>query len=179
MDGGPHLLISSLPDDFLQRLNVVLCFRRRLDDPCIDHCNLFEQIGPELVIRRMKVDRPLHYMAGGYRGLVSRISVIGPNNWRIKCLKAMSESLLRTQNISPRVSPCFGRVDNLIKSASTLHSSKFHIATYLSEHLISFIEVLEQDGDLAFIGTPGQEFAKSSLHALHFCGFECDRTEFF
>lgn len=91
----------------------------------------------------------------------------------------MSQSLLCTQNISPRVSPRFGRVDNLINSISTSHSSKINITTYLSEHLVSFIEVLEQHSDLGFIGSPGQKFAKSSLHALHFCGSECDRTDFF
>ena len=179
VDGGPHLLISSLSDDFLHWLNAVLRFRRRFYDPCIDHCDLFKQIRPELVIRRVKVDRPLHYMAGGYRRLVSRIIVIGPNNWRIKCLEAVSESLLCTQNIPPRVSPYFGRVDDLINSVLTSHLSKNSIATYLGEHLVSFIEVFEQYGDLGFIGTPGQEFAKPPLHALHFCSFECDRTDFF
>ena len=121
VDGGPHLLVSSLPDDFLHWLNAVLRFRGRLDDPCIDHCDLFKQICPELVIRRVKIDRPLHYMAGGYRRLVPRIILIGPNDWSIKCLKAVSESLLCTQNIPPRVSPCFGRVDDLIDSVSTSH----------------------------------------------------------
>ena len=119
VDGGPHLLISSLPDDFLHWLNAVFRFRRRLDDPCIDHCYLFQQIGSKLVIRRVKVHRPLHYMTGCDTRLVCRIVLVGPNNWRIKCLKAMSESLLCTQNVSPRVSPCFGRVDNLINQVST------------------------------------------------------------
>lgn len=179
VDGGPHLFISSLPDHFLHWLNAVLRFCRRFDDPCIDHCDLLKQICPELVIRRVKVDRPLHHMAGGCRRLVSSIIVVGSNNWRIKCLEAVSESLLCTQNIPPRVSPCFGRVDNLINSVSTSHLSKNHIATYLGEHLVSFIEVFEQYCDLGFIGTPGQEFAKPPLHALHSCGFECERTDFF
>ena len=179
VDGGPHLLITSLPDHFLHWLNAVLRFRRRFDDPCINHCDLFKQIRPELVIRRMKVDGPLHYMAGGYRRLVSRIVVIGTKNWRIKCLKAVSESLLCTQNIPPRVSPRFGRVDDLINSESPSHLSKNKIGTYLGEHLVSFIEVFEQYGDLGFIGTPGQEFAKPPLHALHCCGFECERKDFF
>ena len=121
VDGGPHLLISSLSDHFLHWLNAVLRFRRRFDDPCIDHCDLFKQICPELIISRVKVDRPLHYMTGGYRRLVSRIIVIGPNDWSIQRLKAVSESLLCTQNIPPRVSPYFGRVDNLIDSVSTSH----------------------------------------------------------
>ena len=48
---------------------------------------------------------------------------------------------------------------------------------YLCEHFVGFLKVIEQYGDLGFIGTPGQEFAKSPLHALHFRGFERDRTD--
>ena len=47
---------------------------------------------------------------------------------------------------------------------------------YLCEHFISFIEVIKQYGDLGFIRTPGQELAKSSLHALHFGSFESGNT---
>ena len=52
-----------------------------------------------------------------------------------------------------------------------------HNVTYLCEHFVSFLKVIEQYGDLGFIGTPGQEFAKSPLHALHFRGLERGRTE--
>lgn len=113
VDDSTHLLISSLPDDFLHRLNAVFCFRRRLDDPCIDHSHLFKQICSKLIIRRVKLDRSLHYMMGSYRRLVYRIILIGPNNWRIDGLEAVSKSLLCTQYIPPRVSPCFGSIDDL------------------------------------------------------------------
>lgn len=101
VDDDSHLLISTLLDNFFHWLNAVFRFRRRFDDSCIDHSHLFKQIGPELIIRCVKLDRPLHYMKGCHRRLVSRIALIGPNNRRIYGLEAVSESLLCTQYIPP------------------------------------------------------------------------------
>ena len=113
VEGSPHLLISSLPDDFLHWLNAVFRFRRRFNDPRIYHGHLFKQVRPKLIIGRVKSDRPLHYMMGGYDRLVSRIVLIGTNDRRINDLEAVSESLLSTKYIPPGISPSFGRVDNL------------------------------------------------------------------
>ena len=113
-----------------------------------------------------------------FHRLVSRIVVIGSNDWSIHGLEAVGESLLSTQNISPRVSPCFGRVNDLTKGISIYISIFVARRLYLGEHFISFIKVVEQYSDLAFICSPWQEFAKSSLHALHFGGFDCWKTCF-
>ena len=172
VDDGPHLLISSFPDDFLHWLNAVFRFRCRFDDPCIDHSHLFKQICPELIIRRVKLDRPLDYVMGRYHRLVSRTILIGANDWRIHGLEAVSQSLLCTQYIPPRVSPGFGRVDDLTNKYQHSHLSKDDIEVYLGKHFVSFIEVIEQYSDLTFIRTSRQEFAKSPLHTLHFSGFE-------
>lgn len=143
VDDGPHLLISSFPDDFLHWLNAVFRFHRRLDDPCIDHGHLFKQICPELIIRRVKLDRPLHYMMGRYHRLVSCVILIGPNDWRVHGLEAVRESLLCTQYIPPRVSPSFGCVDDLTNEYQHTHLSKDNIVAYLGKHLVSFIEIIE------------------------------------
>ena len=177
MDDDAHLLISSLPDDFLHWLNAVFRFRSGLDDPCIDHGHLFKQICTELVIRCVKLYRPLHYRVGRYHRMVSRIIFISTNDWRIHGSETVSESLLCTQYIPPGVSPCFGRVDDLTNEHQPSHPSNDTVVIYLGEHFVSFIEVIEQDSDLSFIGTPRQEFAKSPLHALHVGSFERDKTD--
>lgn len=127
-------------------------------------------------MRRVKFDRPLHDMMGRYHRLVSRVIFISSNDWREHGLEAVTESLLCTQYISPRVSPGFGRVNDLMNEHQQSHLGKNEIATYLAEHFVSFIEVIEQYCDLSFIRTPRQEFAKSPLHALHFGGFGRGKT---
>ena len=179
VDDAPHLLISSFPNDFLHRLNTFFRFCSRLDDPCIDHGHLFKQIRPELIIRRVKLDCSLHYVMGRYYSLMSRIILVGPNDWSIHGLEAVSESLLCTQYIPPRVSPCFGRVDDLTNDYQQLRLSEEDNVKYLSEHFVGFFEVFEQHSNLGFICTPWQEFAKSPLHALHFGGFERSRMDFY
>ena len=114
---------------------------------------------------------------GRYHRLGSCIVIIGPNDRRIHGLEAVSESLLCTQYIPPGISPCFGRVDDLMNEYQHPHLGEDDIATYLGEHLISLIEVIEQYSDLGFIRTPRQEFAKSPLHALHIRDFERGKTD--
>lgn len=114
---------------------------------------------------------------GGNPGLVCRIILISPNDWRIHGLEAVSESLLCTENIPPRVSPCFGRVNDLTNEYQHSHTSLDDILTHLGEHFVSFIEVIEQYSDLGFIRTPRQELAKSPLHALHFGSFERGKAD--
>ena len=58
------------------------------------------------------------------------------------------------------------------------YASNDAIVSYLCKHFISFIEVIEQYGDLGFIRTPGQELAKSPLHALHFVVPRVGRKDF-
>ena len=79
-----------------------------------------------------------------FHGLVSRIVVIGSDDWSIHGLEAVGESLLSTQNISPRVSPCFGCVNDLTKESKLSHLNLLSKELYLGEHFISFIEVIEQ-----------------------------------
>lgn len=59
------------------------------------------------------------------------------------------------------------------------HLSTDAIVTYLGEHFVSFIKVIEQYSNLSLIRTPWQEFAKSPLHALHFRGFERGRMDLY
>ena len=111
-----NLSVPSPLDDLFHRVDGVSGILSRLDDSGVDKADLLKQIRPKIIVSGLQFGRPLHYVSLRDDGLMARVFLVGPNDGGVHSHEAVDKALLSAQDVPPRVSPCFGRFDDLTAS---------------------------------------------------------------
>ena len=76
-----NLLISTLLDDFFQRVYTVFGFLSRFDDPTVNQGHFLEEIRPKVIIIGVQLRSPLHYLSRCDDRFMARVLFIGSDDW--------------------------------------------------------------------------------------------------
>ena len=109
----PYLFVSSSFDGLLQWLNMIPCVHSRLDDSCIYHVDLVQQVVLQLRIGLLELHRPHHDRPRCFHGFATFTVLAGLGKGRVHILEIVGKPLLDSENINPGISPCFRSINDL------------------------------------------------------------------
>lgn len=108
-----YLAVFSLLDRLLHQGQRVLGVHSWFDQLVVDHAHFNHKIFLELCVLLPELGRPHQQSFRSLNGLVALVRVTSPKNRRIEALELGDEPMLVCEDGGPRVSPCFGRIDDL------------------------------------------------------------------
>lgn len=108
-----QLLVFPLLDSLLHRMEAVFGTLSRLDQPLFHFGQVVRQISLQLLILVLDAVGSADNMVWCLSRDVALVIVAGPHDWGIKGCKLVEDTVLMGQDGNPRLSPCFGGLDDL------------------------------------------------------------------